>query len=140
MEDLEKIFGLLSDARRTSKDIIRKSLISMKKLKEGDPQILEEIRKKKQGVPMPTIKKMAEAASLEMIKDAETVNEEIDAFARAIANNKNVDDCGSEFMLQVWNGDAYDETGINALTELVNDLKAQYKKCGSSRIIELATA
>lgn len=140
MEDLQRVCTLLTDAKKTSNDIIRKSLVSMRKLREGGDEILEEIRKLKPDVPISQIKELAEKASLEMIRDAETVLREIDGFAGALAHNKNVEESGSEFMLQVWNGDTYDEVYINGLEELVKDLKQQYRKCGSSRIIELASA
>lgn len=145
MEDLTKLYMLMTDAKKISMSIIRKSLVSMKNLKHKDSDFFKYISESKNTteggashiISKDELKKLAEEASLKMINDAEIVIKEIDAFASALVMNKNIDECGSEFMLSVWHGDVYDKTNLEGLAELVADLNDQYQKCGPERIIEL---
>ena len=139
MNNLVTLCTLLSDVQKTCNAILKKSLVVMKKMVENDADILDAISRVKPDLPMSEISKLAKNASLDMVKDANSVLEELDAFSDAIAKNEDIEDCGADFLIDVWRGDVYDCTEIKSIIALLDDLTDQYKSCGTKKIIELAT-
>ena len=73
---------------------------------------------------------------LDNMKDAETVDGELDQFAAAVVKNEDaVDECGCPFMQQVWCGDVYSVSDVPALLVLIEDLESARGNVDVTRFI-----
>lgn len=76
--------------------------------------------------------------AIEWVKDASAVKSEIDSFIKITEEGIMFETEKCSFLAEVWNGDAYDKSGIEGLQELNNDLKKQFSNITRENLYSLA--
>jgi len=121
MEDLSRLQEVLSNLKDCSSSIISASLQLFNDiLVEGDD--IHNRFKKETGKNLSAdeIDKLFDQAIKNYTKDAHTVKKQIDTFAKTLVHGGEPDE--DNFLAQVWSGDVYDNTEIDALDDLYDDL------------------
>ena len=157
MEELVNLSNVLSNIKSVSKTIVEKSVSIMKEIESEQSEIVDDFldalqeagsapfsgkRRFKSDNQLEKIDREAalillQDASLELVKDAERVIEEIDTFVihsvGQITINSDPEKC--PFLTEVWNGDIYDKTEIDGLIDLLEDLKIQLSNVTSEYLV-----
>lgn len=121
MEDLSRLQEVLSNLKDCSSNIISSSLQLLNDiLVEGDDIHNRYKRETKKDLSADDIDQLFGRAIKEYIKDATTVKSQIDSFATTLIQGNDPDE--NNFLSQVWSGDVYDNTKIDALNDLYDDL------------------
>ena len=137
--DFRLLVKNLNKLEKTSKKIIKNALDIMNKLKDDDNEILENamddgnLEDDKKQVLLDTLRDL----SLKWIRDAEIVLAEVPKFVVDEDGVYIVDlDSGEcPFLNEVWNGDYYDQTENEGLTELLKDLEGQLEDINEEKLI-----
>lgn len=141
MEQLNRLTTTLNVLRQLSQNIISKTLPIMKELENPDNDLVDEFLQENGGFDRPTAAQILQNISLELIADAQTINREIESFSDAVIHGEDGIAEGENdypFLLEVWYGDMYGETGVKGLQALVSDLREQFSKIDEDTILEIA--
>lgn len=141
MERLNQLTSTLNVIRQLSNEIITTALPIMKELEETDNDLLDEFLEEVDDFTPEDALALLQNTSLGLVSDAETIKKEIENFSDAVIQGEDAITEGEKeypFLLQVWYGDMYGDTGITGLQSLVNDLRKQLADVDEDRILEIA--
>lgn len=121
MDDLSRLQEVLSNLKECSSNIISMSLQLLNDILVEGKDIHDRFRRETNTtLSSDQIDELFGKAVKEYIKDATTVKNQIDAFAKTIINAGELDE--ENFLSQVWAGDLYDKTKIDGLEEFYDEL------------------
>ena len=138
MEDLSRLQEVLSNLKDCSSNIISSSLQLLNDiLCEGD-DIQNRLRNEsnKESLTNDQIDELFGKAIKDYINDATSVKNEIDSFAKTLITGGEHNE--ESFLYQVWSGDVYDNTKIDALNDLYDDLCEQESNFTLDKIFQKA--
>lgn len=138
-------FKVLDDLKNKSRVLIKKMLPIMKELDNHGvtSDIIDEVNYCTQA-DKPKILEFLQTSILEMIKDAQHINTEINVFSNILQKegeegiDNNLKTNTFPFLASVWFGDVYDKDGIEALNMLLLSVTENLKMAGDDELINLA--
>jgi len=139
MEQFKVYTKVLSEIKKSAQIIIRKSIPLMETIIAEDGEYISSLMEDIPGLTHTQAAEILQETSLEWAKDAIRVIEEIDRFIAMPDNDTfkiNLEGC--PFLAEVWNGDAYDKTGVDGLRELLSDLKGQLANVNEEFLLKTA--
>lgn len=122
--DLKPILTSVRDREGEPYDFIRHSLI------DKNPDIDEE-----------HLNEVIENVLISLLQDSESIIREMPRFIIHLKEGKNIDDfedTSGVFLKNVWLGDIFDCTGIDAFRRLYDDLNFNRKSCNKESIVLLS--
>ena len=120
-------------------EILRKALPILGDLEEKNNELVHDIQEDLPEVDKGMILEKLRCEALDMTKDAEITFAEIDSFSSNLVQGEDTLEEGWEsypFLMQVWRGDIYDESGLDALLLLYEDLGRQCDDIDDDTLIE----
>lgn len=137
MENLVKLSETLREIDDLCEKMIRTAIPVMKAVVKERDKILKTIKEAKCDLTDIEIRDALQEHSLGLVTDSKTVKREIESFINCIVNNDRVEELENVvFLKEVWCGDVYNQEGLDALRELVDDFRSQIEKCTLVNIIE----
>ena len=130
MEKLNSLSSILEDISNTSEKIIRKSVPIIKNIFDEKKELMKKLQTESQLTEKEIYEKLNEI-SLSLVKDAKIIKNEMEEFIDYILGGIEP----SLFLTQVWLGDVYDCSGVEALKQLLVDLNSQLENCTIEYII-----
>jgi hypothetical protein len=141
MKTFKRLVKLLGSVKKTSKQIISKSLVIMKKLTREDIYLVEDLVENAKGesrivTPEKALELLRETVTSWTL-DSSEILKEIDQFVVGDGESFKINaEC--EFLYEVWNGDMYDKTGVEGLEELLKELTSRLENLDDEHLIEEA--
>ena len=146
MEGLRALSATLTDIDVVATKIIQRSVKIMNQLHDTDSEFVDELLDDVEDMKLTredALKRLQEF-SLTYTIDAERVKHELGKFVKEgppedenkLTGSYTVNAEGCPFLAEVWNGDMYDKTGIDALKDLLADLKNQLKSISSKHLVD----
>ena len=125
---IDNIISVLTEIKISAVDILKKLDPVMKNIKDHNNDIVLQASKKYPEYSIDVLQNAMQSVTIEWIKDASSVKLEIDKFITFTEEGFvfQTDSKICPFLLETWNGDAYDKQGIEGLKELKNDLVKQF--------------
>lgn len=143
MEKLDLLTSTMKEIETLSDKVVKQMHPLMREIEDdpidfiseiGDELGYKEVPESQHSVILELLKNQC----LEMLQDSVTLMDEIASFAQRIADG-NISEISSDspFLCKVWHGDIYDSTGIDALRNLVSDLKKQQQSAKRKTLVGL---
>lgn len=142
MSKLTKLSNIVTNIRKTSEKILHDAVPIAKDLSYDNSELIEDFIDEHPSYNDETARKLLQSLILDLIQDAEIVEKEIDVFEEVVCEGEegiiNTDGC--DFFQRLWFGDIYDNSGIEALNELLIDLKKTSSQINWDYLIENASS
>ena len=137
MDTLQHLFDLVHEIDELCEKLIRIAVPVMRSIIAEKDKIIQQIKTSHPELTETFIKDKLQERSLSLVKDAKLIKRELGNFCTAIATNMEINSCSNiVFLKEVWCGDVYDHNGVDALEELINDLKHQIATCTVKNIVD----
>lgn len=140
MSTFQALSKTITKLEKTSKKIISKSLDIMKQLTGVDCDTIEDYLEtvEQENVNREQVLQRMQEISLGWVEDAEKVHKELPKFVTEAEDGtfritENTEDC--PFLLEVWNGDVYDQTDLVSLNMLLKTLETQLSNISTEYLI-----
>jgi hypothetical protein len=140
---LEETIAILTELRTVCTSLITESVDYMKRLKDESSTLVKRFidknsTKKEGPITTPAVAlEILRKVTLRWLGDSEEIIKEVDGFILSgpgpeldvlVIDEKHYVNEACEFLIQVWCGDVYDESGTNALKRLLEDNRKNLKK------------
>lgn len=126
MESLTDLATLVAELGNLSRDILEEGMT----LLDQKEEIVDAVLESRPDAKAATAEVYVQEAIVELLKDAEETDRDIAKFAEALSavEPRSSDEftAACPFLAGVWYGDEYDETGLEALKSLRDELQTQY--------------
>lgn len=132
MKALRDLFDTLSGLKSVADEILELSVKIVKLSRDPSDDMIKFVTKEYPSLSTSALLDGLKLAGDELVKDAETVRKEVDAFADKIASNVHIGESDDDtFLAQVWRGDIYDKSGVDGLEHLLEEFDTNYTKMRS---------
>lgn len=139
MKDFKKLVKLLGAIKKSSKQIVVKSLVIMKKLSSEDSYLVDDL------VDAVGSGKITKVDALELLQntvtewtvDAAEILKEIDKFITGDQDSFKINPI-CEFLYEVWNGDMYGKMENTGMEELLRELTLTLEQIDEENLVQTA--
>lgn len=121
MDTLKNLHAFLADIEKISEEILAEGVNVLADQDEAVDVILESHEHLESDQVLFRVRE----ATIALLTDAQTVQNEIEAFAKSLARGETINEEACPFLAAVWYGDTYGESATAGLSALKEDLVKQ---------------